>query len=880
MHQQGIIRTKLLVPRSGEQALARERLFQAMETGRQRRLVLVCAPAGFGKTTLVTSWINAGKHPCAWISLDERDRNLHGFLSYLWEACLPYIPDTAQVMIAALSGQKEISIEDNSIRLINALSELEAPLTLVLDDYHTIENSEIHNFVRLLIQDAPPELNLILTTRSDPPLQLAKLRAKSDLLEIRSNDLVFNASEFKDFMHENSSLVFSEEQLQQLHTKTEGWITAARLALLSISDEREIPTFIKEFGGTDRHIMDYLMEEVLNHLQDDTKNFLYKTSILARLNAELCDHLMDWKSSLGILEQLENQNLFIVPLDNQRRWFRYHPLIAQILQHRLQVQHGDVISGLHRRASEWFREQENISEAIYHANEAGDSALIAELIRKNSGRMLQEARLVELSQWYEHLYDLDIRSDSSLCINLAWTLLLMGDLGGARDYLQQITENPKVEPDPDNIPASVAAIEAYLALFSGDPVKAISAAQEALDLYEDDDHDSISVVAFILGSALSLAGRSQAAMAAHDRAIRSAELAGSIHIELPARNARIVLEGLRGRFRAARASYEVILERYAGTALPPPPLALTHIGLADLLLDHLELKEAARHAELGMEIAKRWGNSEGMIHAQLVMLVVHMVLGKLDLAKASARRVDELLAQRGHQYHRMANVHGIFIHLFLAEEDQEAARAYLEAHDLGLKGEPALQRMMEYFAEITLLLKEGNHIKALQNAKKLMGPCEADGRLIFTHILNLLSAAAAAEAGDEEAALKHMQQALPLAVEEKIYRPFLVVYHHLTRLIPLLPEQDDETTAFLARMELESSKTGLLETEDGLVERLSSRELEVLRLLARGLSNEELAKQLFVSLATIKTHLQHIYAKLDVKNRTAAVEQARKLGLV
>lgn len=880
MHQQGIIRTKLLTPRSGEQALARERLFQAMEAGLAKRLVLVCAPAGFGKTTLVTSWINTGEYSNAWISLDERDRNLHGFLSYLWEACLPFIPETAEVMIAGLSGQKEVSAEGNSTRLINALAELDARLTLVLDDYHTIENPDIHEFVRLIIQDAPPQLNLIITTRSDPPLQLAKLRAKSDLQEIRSIDLVFNETELKDFIGNNSSLVFSDEHLRQLHEKTEGWITAARLALLSISSERDIPAFIEAFSGTDRHIMDYLMEEVLHHLDQETQDFLFKTSIVERFHASLCDHIMDWTRSQSILEELEKQNLFIVPLDNQRKWFRYHPLIAQILQHRLENRQTDEIPGLHLKVSAWFREEGNISEAIYHANEVGDVDLISELVREHGGRMLQEARLVELSEWFDMLDEKTIHQDSVLLSHLSWTLLLMGDLAGARNCLEQIEKNPIQESDLENIPASVAAIEAYLALFTGDPAKAIAAANKALSLYKDDDHDSISVVAFILGSALSMAGKTREAMAAHERATHSAEIAGSIHIELPARNARIVLEGLQGHFSVARAEYEEILKRYSGAKSPPPPIALTHLGLADLLVDHLELSEAARHAEEGMGIAKRWGNSEGMIHAELILLVVHVVLGKLAKAREAANRINALLEKRGHQYHRMANVHGVFIHLARAEGGTEAARDYLEKHNLGLHGKPMQQRMMEYFAEITVLIEEGSHQQAIDNAKQLIGLCQAGDKHVFTHILNLLCASALAQSGDEVHALEYLEKALPLAVEEKIYRPFLLVYPHLRSIVKRLGKKDEQLSAFLARIELESSTTGLMDTEDGLVERLSKREMEVLRLLPSGLSNEDMAKQLFVSLATVKTHLRHIYAKLEVKNRTSAVERARQLGLV
>jgi len=881
MLQSNIIRTKLLVPRSGSETLARQRLYNALDEGSQKRLTLVCAPAGFGKTTLVTSWFRAQSIPSAWISLDERDKNLHGFLSYLWEACIPFIPETAEVMIAGLSAQKDVSAEDNCIRLINAVAQSESPLTLVLDDYHMIEEPDIHNFVRLLVQDAPPDLNLIITTRSDPPLQLAKLRAKSDLLELRSSDLVFNSDEFKSFITSNSSLSFSEEQIQTLHAKTDGWITAARLALLSISSQDQISDFIDSFGGTDRHIMDYLIEEVLDHLDDETRSFLYRTSILGRLNARLCDHLLGWQSSSSILDKLEKQNLFIVSLDNQRNWYRYHPLIAQILQHRLNAQHGQDLPGLHHRASEWFSNEENISEAIYHATQADDVSLVAELIRENGGRMLQKARLVELSEWFSLLDDADIRKDSLLCLNLAWTLLLMGDLAGARDYTQQAVENPPGDFGLENIPASISAIEAYLALFSGNPGESIAAAQQAMTLYDDEDHSSISVVAFVLGNALALAGLPREAIAAHSQAIRSARTIRNVHIELPAKNATASLLCSMGQLNAGQEIYEDNLSRYSNSASMPVPLATSHFGLAETLLYRLEYAEASSLVKKGLEIADRWGNAEAAIHAYLVELHVNLVHGKHGKARRSLDKVEELLVQRNHQYQAMSNVHAAHIQFLLVGENVPAARSYLDQNQVGLKGEPQPHRIPEYLGEIQVLLAEGEAALALKYAQRLVEPCQKAEKFIFLIYLDLLQAAALSMQGQSEPALACLKTALDRSLEQRILRPFLTVHAYIKDLIARLSKgADEQLNSFLSRIELESSASGIMDTDGGLVEKLSKRELEVLQLLARGLTNDELANQLFVSIATVKTHLLHIYAKLDVKNRTSAIDRARQLGLV
>ena len=876
-----IIRTKLLIPQISDETLARKRLLDALDIGSSKRLTLICAPPGFGKTTLVSNWVLTNKHPTAWISLDTRDNTLHGFLSYIWEALAVFIPDQAAIMISGLSSEKKISSESHLVNLINAISEYIKPLTLVLDDYHTIDNQDIHAFIRLLIQDAPSNLNFMITSRSDPPMPLGRLRGKSELLELRSRDLAFTREEFEQFMRDSSIIHFNEEQLDKLYLKTEGWITGARLALLSISSNTDMPSFLENFGGTDRNIMDYLMEEVLDHLNDEIQTFVLKTSMLERLNHDLCDYVLNWTSSDRILEFLEKQNLFLTPLDNHRTWFRYHPLFSQILKHRQLSRNADEMATLHTRASQWFSEQGDISEAIYHAAEAKNESIIADLIKENGARMLQSARLVELSDWFTLLSEDRIKSDPELCIDMSWTQLLMGELTQARLYAQYASENSLPINDPENIPANLAAIEAYLALFSGQPTACISAAKRALDLFEQDEHSGISVVAFVLGNALSLVGQSQPALVAFEKAIYSAEEIQNIHIELPAKNAAASLTRLMGQLQNAQDRYEQILEHYSKTPTPPLPIATSYIGLGEIYLDHFDLPQALKYVSMGLEIADRWGNSEAKIHGYLAMTQVHIAKQKWEQADLSLKTVDDLLKQRNNQYHRLAQVHAVHVQLRLARSDVKAARAYLNQQNIGLSPQVLPHLLVDYLTELRVLLAEMDLDQALENTHQVRGMSEQSAKTMYVIELHLLQACVLSQLGKVEESKSSFKYALALASKEWVLRPFIEVGTLLNELISNMGKtSDSHQSKFLSRLSLEISSTKILETDSGLVEKLSPREMEVLRHLVGGLSNDELAKTLFVSLSTVKTHLLHIYAKLDVKNRTAAIDRARKLGLV
>jgi len=881
MLQHNIIKTKLLIPRSSDDTVSRKRLFNALDEGLQKRLTLICAPAGFGKTTLVSSWVSSGSHQVAWISLDTRDNTLPGFLSYFWEALLPFIPDKANIMISGLRSEKVISSESNLVNLINALSEYQDPLTIVLDDYHNIENKDIHVIVRQLIHDAPPNLNLMILTRSDPPLPLGRLRAKLELLELRSGDLAFAEDEFRHFMANSSHLKFNEQQLDLLYTQTEGWITGARLALISLPGDSDMDSILENFGGTDRNIMDYLMEEVLEHLDDEVYTFLLKTSILERLSKELCDYLLNWKSSGRILESLDKQNLFITPLDNHQTWFRYHPLFAQILKYRLLSRNVDEVVPLHVRASEWFHEQGELSEAIYHAATTHDESIIANLIKENSAVMLQSGRLVELSEWFALLSEETIRIDPNLCINLSWTLLLMGELAQARQYAQFASEIAVPAADPENIPANLAAIQAYLALFSGQPSDSISSAKQALELFKGDEHSGISVVAFILGNSLSLVGRSGDALAAFDQAIYSAEKIENIHIELPAKNASASLKRLMGQLKDAQDRYEQILEHYSKSTTPPLPLATSYIGLGEIYLDRFDLTQATKFVNQGLEIADRWGNSEARIHGYLAMTQVHLANQKWVLAGQFLKSVEKLLKQRNNQYHRMAQVHSARVQLLLGISDINAARTYIDEHDIALGPQVLPHLLIDYLTEVRVLFAEKHLEQALENAQRVTGMSEQTSKTMVILELNLLQATISYGLGKLDQAREHFTRSLEMASQEMVLRPFIEAGSSLSDLASNMGKvKSTHQSKFLARLELELSSSKIVETDGGLVEKLSPRELEVLRHLVRGLSNDELAKVLFVSLSTIKTHLLHIYAKLDVKNRTSAIDRARQLGLV
>ena len=637
-----VLGTKLHVPAMRRRLVPRPRLTDRLrvEPASMPRLVLVSAPAGFGKTTLIAQWLAAsergegkpaGPSPrVAWLSLDAEDSELRRFVTHLVAAIQTTSPQVGAEALALLDSDQ--AGQAVLVSLVNDLDELAGPTVLALDDYHVIDSPDIHESVTFLLGHLPPQVTIAITTRADPPLPLARLRGRGELLELRAADLRFTAAEADAFLNHVMGLDLDPAYVAALEHRTEGWAAGLQLAALSArghtgaGDAAGVAGFIDAFTGSHRFVLDYLVEEVLNGQPDDVRRFLLDTSVLQQLTGALCDALTGRDDGRQTLEILERGNLFVVPLDDQRQWYRYHHLFADALRARLLAQHQDRVPGLYRAASRWYAEHGMLADAIVEAVAGDDLDRAADLVELALPDLRKHRQDRTLREWLRALPDEIIRGRPLLVTFLAWTRLSEGDLDGAQMWLDDAERaweavHPKamtVIPDSlagaararneelRTLPATIAAYRASVAQARGDVDGTVAHARHALELAGPDDHLARGAAAGFLGLAAWAAGDPATAVDTFSTAVASLHKAGNIADEL---GATVVLAGMwltRGRPAEARRLYERALasaERHQGSLLSTT--GDLHVGLADVLREQGDLDAAAHHLQQARELGDR-----------------------------------------------------------------------------------------------------------------------------------------------------------------------------------------------------------------------------------------------------------------------------------
>jgi len=897
-----LVSTKLRPSREQPGLVPRPRLTDRLEREPGRRLTLLSAPAGFGKTTLLNEWFGRsanGGRSVAWVSLDEGDNDPVRFLTYLIAALRGTGEEGfGEGVLAALRSPEPPRMEAVLGALINELAALPGEVAVVLDDYHTIDSESVHRIVSFLLERLPEDARLVISGRVDPPLPLARLRARGQMTELHASDLRFTLEEAAAFLGDAMGLDVSADDVAALEGVTEGWIAALQLAALSMKERKDASGFIRSFSGTHRDVFDFLAEEVLERQIEPVQSFLLETSILDSLSGPLCDALTGRNDGQRMLEELDRENLLVVPLDDQRYWYRYHHLFAEFLRSRLERERPEQLATLHLRASEWYEANALVVEAVWHALSAGDHERAARLMERGIGQTWYRGEVVTLLGWLRKLPDETMRRWPLLLVWYAAALMLVGRLDAVESLLREadrvLREGPDEEPRPgedgpdhEHLLATAAAVWSMHARLQGDPQGAIEHARRALALLPEDNLNPRPFAAITLAQAYEAAGDLEAAIAAFAEAGALGRAAGHDYVALSAMASQSHLQLARGRLREAngvlRRALEFAAERRAELL---PAMGSVRIGMGELLYEWDDLDAAARHLTEGVELTGRTGDFETLMWGHIALSRVRLARGDADGALAAAREAERVAKNSGTDRAIVdaavwkARLHLMRGDLAAASSEQERAAGMGEVR--------RYSREVERIMLARLLVARNQPGEALRLLAQLHETAETTARTIAILALQALVLQAK---GDKERAASTLAEALVLAEPEGYVRTFVDEAPPMAELLSgVLKAQQRGRPDSLGRvptcylrkllvaLERDASGAGL--PAAGLSEPLSERELEVLQLIAAGKSNRLIASELFVSVGTVKTHINNVYRKLDAHSRTQALARARELKLL
>ncbi|WP_372632639.1 LuxR C-terminal-related transcriptional regulator [Cohnella sp.] len=861
-----ILSTKLFIPPPRPQAVRRDRLTDRLNEGLRRKLTLISASAGFGKTTLAGQWLAGCDRPAAWLSLDEEDNDPARFLAYFVAALRTVSPNIGEGVLGVLQSPQLPPLEAIMTSLINDIFSLEASFIFVLDDYHAIEAEPIHRAIHFLIEQLPPGMHLVLSTRKAPGFPLAKLRARDQLTELRVPDLRFNRIEASLFLNRVMELELSPESVALLEARTEGWVAGLQLAALSSRGRQDADGFVRDFTGNHPYIVDYLMEEVLQRQPEKVQKFLLVTSILERMCGSLCDAVLGMKEGepdgQTVLRSLEQTNLFVVPLDDERRWYRYHHLFAELLQRRLRLAGGE--EELHGRASVWYEDEGFELEAFRHAAAAGDVDRAARLIEGRGMPLIFRGAAVPVLDWLKSLPEPELSARPALGVLYASALLFVGRMADAEPRLLDAEAAMRAMDLGDrgrDLIGHIASIRATVAVAMHQADVIMEQSRRALDHLHPGNLPVRTATTWALGYAYQLRGDRAAAGRAYAEALAVSEKIGHYIIGvMSALGLGSVQEGAN-RLELAADTYRSVL-RKVGEA-PLPAVCEAHLGLARISYQRNELDEAWRHWRAGARFAPLLENTDRELACELFLF--RLKLAQDDEAGASAAVAKaELLAERHGFLHRLPEIAAARADLLLREGDAEKAAELVRRHELPL-------------CQARLCLARGDWTAALVLLEPLRRRMEESGWEDERLRALIVESLARKAAGEGNQALELLRNALTLAEPGGFVRIFVDEGEPMERLLSDAFERGIKR-GYTANL-LAAFRSAIPKVQP-LVEPLSERELEVLRLVAQGLSNQEIGERLFLALSSVKGHNRNIFGKLQVLRRTEAVARARELGLL
>ena len=923
MQQHSLLATKLYVPPTRPELVPRPRLIERLNEGLHRKLTLISAPAGFGKTTLVSEWVHkvgaqhAAPLQVAWLSLDESDSEITRFLAYFVTALRTVEADIGKGALSAVQSPQPPPAEAVLTSLINEIAAIPGSIILVLDDYHLIEAQVVHNALAFLLEHMPPQMHLVIATREDPHLPLARLRARSQLTELRATDLRFISSEAAEFLNRAMGLDLLAEDIAALETRTEGWIAGLQLAALSMQGREDTSRLIHSFTGSHRYVLDYLVEEVLERQPESVQTFLLQTAILDRLTGSLCDAVRFGSvkspgSSVGTaltgqetLEMLERANLFIVPLDIERHWYRYHHLFAELLRQRLCQRQPDLVPKLHYRASLWYEHNRFVDDAIEHALRGLDFERAANLIEGAADELWLRDQHSKLGRWLDRLPAELLLVRPGLCIFHAGYLFASGEHDAAEASLQaaeqtlhsrgdsamvcpESDQERPISSDGQKLPGRIAATRAFMASYRSDALGVIPHARKALAYLPEEDITWRGAAAVALGDAYIYEGRYVEAHRTYLDALEALEATGNTYLVMNASMKLALNLRSQGRLQHAIKVCRQQLKLAGEKSLLQTEMVGWLLAIwGEILAELNDLEGALKQASKGVERTE--GGSDVAMLTWSYMCLTRVLFSRDDLTDAEKIVTEtERIARKSIVPAWVTNMMATWrARIWLAQGKLDATLEWAQKRKLHPDAHLTYVGALLHIALARILVAREQYDAAIGLLERLLEPAETGGHVSRAiEILNLQALAFHAR-GDPTQAMFRLERALAIAEPGGFIRTFAdegppmarVLYEALSREIA--PDYVRRLLAAFSSAEPEQAGPAKPQaSEDELIEPLSERELEVLQLIAHGLTNREIATRLFLSLNTVKAHTRNIYGKLGVHSRTQAIARSQALGIL
>ncbi len=906
-----ILATKLYIPPPRANVITRPHLIERLNESfpAARRLVLISAPAGFGKTTLVSAWVNqkaeVGRlkdvskeavpssafslqpHKVAWLSLDEGDNDLARFLTYLVAALQTVAATLGEGVLSALQSPQMPPIEPLLTSLLNEITAIPDSFVLVLDDYHVIDSKPVDSALTFLLEHLPAQMHLVIATREDPQLPLARLRARAQLTELRAADLRFTPAEAAEFLNRVMGLNLSTENIAVLEARTEGWIAGLQMAALSMQGQgdQDAASFIKSFTGSHRFVLDYLLEEVLHRQSESVQTFLLRTSTLERMCGPLCDAVLRDSSAPGqsTLENLERANLFIIPLDSERRWYRYHHLFGDLLRQRLgRSLTPEAIAEDHIRASQWYEDNGLVFEAFRHATAANDVEHAARLLEGRSLPLHLRGVAMAVLDWLASLPAAVLDARPFLRVRSATLALVTGQTTGVEEKLQaaeKVLQETDLDEKSRDLIGQIACARATLALTRYQPEVMIVQAHRALEYLHPDNLTFRFTANWALASASLLQGDRAAAAQACLEGISISRKSGDIFSTILATSDLGLVQELENQLYLAAETYRSVLTLFGDH--PQPNAAEAYLGLAHIYYEWNDLDAAEQHGQQSLQLARQYDRAiDRFIISEVFLVRLKLVRGDADGAAALLVQAEQSARQQNFLL-RMPEIAAGQILVFLRQGNLTAAAQLSQQYELPLYRARVLTAQGDLSAALAVLEPWRQQMEAKGWADEQLRGMVLQAVVLHAH-------------GEKDKAVQLLGDALTLAEPGGFIRLFVDEGEPMRLLIldfrlwiekqsrdqayNLIGYTDRLLAAFARSATMPQSK--ISSPKSTMVEPLTPRELEVLRLIAQGLSNQEIGKRLFLALDTVKGHNRRIYDKLQVQRRTEAIVRARELGLL
>jgi LuxR family maltose regulon positive regulatory protein len=877
-----ILKTKVSRPQLNQhQFVLRGELIDKIKAGLSRKLTVLSAPAGYGKTTLLCQWIDQIQIPAAWYSVDRSDQDCVQFFTYLIHAVQTVHPDVGQDALKQLQAQSmSHSYEYILGSLLNEIFVEAKELLLVIDDYHLIQSKDVHDNLLFFIEHLPARMHIFIATRSDPPLMLARLRSRNQMVEVRAGELAFNLNDTALFLNKIMHLDIPDLDVEKLNKRTEGWIAGLQMAAISLQKSSDRSEFVDSFASSHRYVMDYLIEEVFSCQPETVQTFLLRTSILNRMNAAVCNALTNQEDGQEMLESLDQANLFIIPLDEQRRWYRYHHLFAGLLKKHLQRKFPESINALHLQASLAFEKQGKIMDAVEHAIKSETFERAETLVSGIAEALWSQGRLGTLLNWAQCLPASGKTKHPKLYAIIATCVSLDGRFDQAGSYLRSAERN--LDDHDQQVKGMIAAVRAYISDYRGDIESTEKFGNHALANLDDAYAAWRCLASLATGDCHVQRGPLGPATKSYQEAMRTGTMAGNRFYLSLAQHRYAVMLQRRGRLQKAMQSVEQYLSEDNSTGHKSGALNLVS---GELLYERNRLEEAAEQVKTSLKLCTEQRHAAALPYCRMQLARIHLAQGEQEEAREEIEAGMEGLTPKDIAPWVESFVIAWKMRFHLMRGELALAEEMLQHRKLHIHGVFTYPNSSEYLVFARYLIQKGDFKDGLQLLQRLIDRLFSIDWRNLAYEAQLVQALAYSAAGQMDEALKGLSSVLEVAEPEGYRRLFMDEGEALRQLLQQSVQRGIHP-GYIGKILFEADhvpgreKPSVRTESTALVEPLSDRELQVLRLLNSHLSSTEIAQELFISSNTVRTHIKRIYSKLNVHNRRGAVEKGLKVGLI